>query len=43
LASYIDGAREYCTRRGIMYVMTSTENPVEQLVSKYLRQRGLVR
>jgi uncharacterized protein (DUF58 family) len=43
LATFIDGSREYCTRRGIMYVMTSTENPVEQLVSKYLRQRGLVR
>ncbi len=43
LAAFIEGARDYCTRRGVMYLMTSTDNPVEQLVSKYLRQRGLVR
>ena len=43
LAAFIDGAREYCTRRGMNYLMTSTETPVEQLVSNYLRQRGLVR
>jgi uncharacterized protein (DUF58 family) len=43
LAAFINGAKEYCTRRGIMYLMTSTETPVEQLVSSYLRQRGLVR
>ena len=43
LASFIEGAREYCTRRGMMYLMTATDTPVEQLVSNYLRQRGLVR
>ncbi|MCO6459303.1 MAG: DUF58 domain-containing protein [Pirellulaceae bacterium] len=43
LAAFIDGAREFCTRRGMTYLMTSTETPVEQLVSNYLRQRGLVR
>ncbi len=43
LAAFIAGARDYCTRRGVMYLMTSTENPVETLVSSYLRQRGLVR
>lgn len=43
LAAFIDGAREFCTRRGIKYLMTSTETPVEQLVSHYLRQRGLVK
>jgi hypothetical protein len=35
LASFIDGAREFCTRRGINYVMTSTNVPVEQLVTSY--------
>ena len=30
-------------RRGMNYVMTSTETPVDQLVANYLRQRGLVR
>jgi uncharacterized protein (DUF58 family) len=43
LAGFIEGAREFCTRRGMSYLMTSTETPVEQLVFNYLRQRGLVR
>ncbi|MEX0818326.1 MAG: DUF58 domain-containing protein [Pirellulaceae bacterium] len=43
LATFIEEAREFCTRRGMSYLMTSTEMPVEQLVSNYLRQRGLVR
>lgn len=43
LAAFIEGARDFCTRRGIVYLMTSTDRPVEQLVSRYLRQRGLVR
>ena len=43
LAAFIGGAKEFCTRRGMSYLMTSTETPVEQLVSSYLRQRGLVR
>ena len=43
LASFLDGAREFCSRRGITYLMTSTETPVDQLVSNYLRRRGLVR
>ena len=42
-ATIIDGARDFCNRRGMSYIMTSTENPVETLVSNYLRQRGLVR
>jgi uncharacterized protein (DUF58 family) len=43
LAAFIDGAREFCTRRGLNYLMTSTQTPVDQLVSNYLRQRGLVK
>ena len=43
LASFIDGTREYCTRRGMVYLMTSTETPVDKLVSNYLRGRGLIR
>ena len=43
LASYIEKARDFCSRRGIVYMMTSTERPVDRLVSRYLRQRGLVR
>jgi uncharacterized protein (DUF58 family) len=43
LNSFVDGAREFCTRRGMSYLLTSTDTPVEQLVSSYLRKRGLVR
>jgi uncharacterized protein (DUF58 family) len=43
LAAFVDGAREFCTRRGMNYLMVSTETPVETLVANYLRKRGLVR
>lgn len=43
LAAFINGAREYCVRRGMSHLLASTETPVEQLVANYLRQRGLVR
>lgn len=43
LAAFIDGARDFCTRRGMNYLMTSTDTPVDTLVLNYLRQRGLVR
>ena len=43
LASFIGGAREFCTRRGMSYLMTSNQTPVEQLVCTYLQKRGLVR
>jgi len=43
LAAFVDGAREFCTRRGISYVMASNQVPVGTLVSNYLRRRGLVR
>ena len=43
LASFINGAREFCNRRGMVYMMASTETPVDQLVTRYLRERGLVR
>lgn len=43
LATFIEQARDFCLRRDIVYMMTSTERPVDRLVSRYLRQRGLVR
>lgn len=43
LATFIEQAREFCARRGIVYTMTSTERSVDRLVSHYLRQRGMVR
>lgn len=43
LASFLDGARDFCTRRGMNYLMASTDTAVDQLVANYLRRRGLVR
>ncbi len=43
LGAFVQGAREYCTRRGMAYMLASTAVPVEDVVTKYLRQRGLVR
>ena len=43
LAAFVSGAKEFCSRRGITYLLADTRVPVEKLVSDYLRQRGLVR
>lgn len=43
LAAFISGAREFCTRRGMNYVLANNQVPVDKLVGHYLRQRGLVR
>jgi uncharacterized protein (DUF58 family) len=43
LASFVTGTREFCTRRGMTYMMASSETPIERMVTNYLRQRGLVR
>lgn len=43
LKDFIDTADEFCTRRGIGYVLANNQTPIEALVSKYLRKRGLVR
>jgi hypothetical protein len=43
LAAFVDTAREFCTRRGILYFLARNEIPVERLITGYLRERGLVR
>jgi uncharacterized protein (DUF58 family) len=43
LAAFVDGAREFCGRRGMNYLLANNQLPVDQLVSSYLRKRGLVR
>jgi uncharacterized protein (DUF58 family) len=43
LAAFVDGAREFCNRRGMNYLLAKTQLPVDQLVTNYLRQRGLIR
>ncbi len=43
LGAFIGSAREFCNRRAITYLLARNQVPVEQLVTGYLRQRGLVR
>jgi uncharacterized protein (DUF58 family) len=43
LSAFVDSAREFCNRRGMNYLLANNQVPVEQLVSSYLRKRGLVR
>jgi uncharacterized protein (DUF58 family) len=43
LAAFVDGAREFCSRRGMGYVLANNQLPVEDLIAGYLRRRGLVR
>jgi uncharacterized protein (DUF58 family) len=43
LAAFRSGLYEFCTRRGVTCLFTSTGVPFDRLVLTYLRQRGLVR
>jgi uncharacterized protein (DUF58 family) len=43
LAAFVDSAREFCSRRGMMYLLARSETSVEQLLTGYLATRGLVR
>jgi uncharacterized protein (DUF58 family) len=43
LATFIESARQFCAKRGMVYLMARNEVPVEELVGGYLRNRGLVR
>jgi len=43
LAALSASVREFCNRRGMVYLMASTELPLEELVTGYLAKRGLVR
>lgn len=43
LHRFLDGARQHCHRRGLHYLLAPTDVPVEDVVTRYLRRRGLVR
>jgi uncharacterized protein (DUF58 family) len=43
LAAFVESAREFCTRRGMAYLLARNQVPVEELMTGYLRTRGLVR
>ena len=43
LDSFTRGAQDYCSRRGMNYLLAHNRLPVKDLMSNYLRKRGLVR
>jgi len=43
LNAYCQYLRDFCSRRGINYLFTSTSVPFDQLVLTYLRKRGLLK
>ncbi len=43
LRSFCQSLKDYCTRRGVAYLFTSTDVGFDQVILSYLRQRGLLR
>lgn len=43
LQAFLGGARDFCGRRGIVHLTAHNQMPVDQLITNYLRRRGLVR
>lgn len=41
--SFIGSVKTFCNRRSIVYIPVRTDTPVETIVTKYLRERGVVR
>lgn len=43
LNAFVQGAQEFCAKRGIHYLLANNQTPIESLVATHLRRRGLVR
>lgn len=41
--AFVASIKEWCTKRGISYIFTTTEQPFDKLVLNYLRKRGLLK
>jgi uncharacterized protein (DUF58 family) len=41
--SFIGSIKTFCSQRSIVYIPVRTDTPVETIVTKYLRERGVVR
>jgi len=41
--SFIGSVKTFCNRRSIVYIPVRTDTPVETIITKYLRERGVVR
>jgi uncharacterized protein (DUF58 family) len=43
LNGFVGGLKEWCTSRGITYIFTTNQYPLDKLILNYLRERGLVK
>ncbi len=43
LNAFVSGAQEFCTKRGMNYLLANNQTPVKDLIGSYLRRRGLLR
>lgn len=43
LNTFVHGAQDFCSRRGMHYLLANNQQPIESLVAQQLRLRGLVR
>ena len=43
LKAFLNQIRQYCAKRSIVHVMVPTDTPIETVITKYLRTRGVVR
>jgi uncharacterized protein (DUF58 family) len=43
LNAFVGGLKDWCTKRGIVYIFTTNQNPFDKLILNYLRERGLVK
>ncbi|WP_425400512.1 DUF58 domain-containing protein [Aeoliella sp.] len=43
LDAFTRGAQDFCSRRGMHYLLAHNQLPVKDLMSNYLRRRGLIR
>jgi uncharacterized protein (DUF58 family) len=43
LAAFVESVRDFCSHRGMTYLLARSETPVEGLLTGYLATRGLVR
>ena len=43
LSAFIESARQFCNRRGMVYLLARNEVSIDELIGGYLRTRGLVR
>ncbi|WP_442511059.1 DUF58 domain-containing protein [Novipirellula sp. SH528] len=41
--AFMNSAKHFCSKRSIIYIPVRTDTPVETIVTRYLRERGVVR